>query len=152
MDAAEELRLVTQRFFRRFGAFSADATPCGKPIPMVHAHALMTLLAQGELSQQQLGSELCIDKSNVARLCTKMVEAGHVLQRADAEDARSRRVSLTARGERLAREVNVASKARFGALLQGVPASRRSGVIESLKLLVAALEESEELAQPRMAP
>jgi len=76
MDAAEELRLVTQRFFRRFGAFAGDATPCGKPITMVHAHALMILSAQGVLSQQQLGLELCIDKSNVTRLCAKMVEAG----------------------------------------------------------------------------
>jgi len=151
MDAAEELRLVTQRFFRLFGAFAADSTPCGKPIAMVHAHALMILLARGELSQQELGSDLCIDKSNVARLCAKMVEAGHVAQRAGKEDARSRRVSLTARGERLAREVNVASKARFSELLQALPASRRSGVIESLKLLVAALEPSESAALARAA-
>lgn len=147
MDAAEELRLVTQRFFRRFGAFAADATPCGRPITMVHAHALMILAAQGVLSQQQLGLELCIDKSNVTRLCAKMVEAGHVAQRSDAQDGRSRRVSLTARGERLAREVDAASKARFEALLKAVPAARRSSVIESLRLLVFALEPKNESSQ-----
>ena len=109
MDAAEELRRVTQRFFRHFGAFAADATPCGKPIAMVHAHALMIL-------------------------------SGHVAQRSDAQDGRSRRVSLTARGERLAREVDATSKARFEALLKALPAPRRSSVIESLRLLVSALE------------
>ena len=140
MDAAEDLRRVTQRFFRRFGAFAADATPCGKPIAMVHAHALMILSARDALSQQELGIELCIDKSNVARLCAKMVEAGHVTQRADSADGRSRIVSLTARGQRLAREVDTASRARFDALLEAIPEARRRGVIESLKLLIAAIE------------
>ena len=79
---------------------------------MAHAHALMTLLTSGELSQQALGAELCIDKSNVARLCAKMVEASHVKQRQSEHDGRSRLVSLTARGTRLAREVDAASRAR----------------------------------------
>lgn len=140
VDQADELRRVMQRFFRRFGALAADSTPCGKPLSMAHAHALMVLLAKGELSQQELGIELCIDKSNVARLCAKMVDAGHVKQRQCKEDGRSRRVFLTARGERLAREVEDASRARFGALLAGLPEARRGHVIEALQQLVAALD------------
>lgn len=140
VDQADELRRVMQRFFRRFGALAADSTPCGKPLSMAHAHALMVLLARGELSQQELGAELCIDKSNVARLCAKMVDASHVKQRPSEEDGRSRRVSLTARGERLAREVDAASRARFGALLAGLPGARRDQVIEALQHLVAALD------------
>lgn len=129
-----------QRFFRRFGALAAESTPCGKPLSMAHAHALMVLLARGELSQQELGVELCIDKSNVARLCAKMVDAGHVKQRPSREDGRSRRVSLTARGERLAREVDDASRARFGTLLTGLPEARRDDVIEALQQLVATID------------
>jgi DNA-binding MarR family transcriptional regulator len=75
-----------QRLFRRFGALSADATPCGKPLSMAHAHALMVLLTRGELSQQELGAELCIDKSNVARLCARMVDAEHVVQQQSETD------------------------------------------------------------------
>jgi hypothetical protein len=36
--------------------------------------------------------------------------------------------------------VDVASRARFDALLKSLPAAQRGAVIESLKLLVAALE------------
>lgn len=139
-DPAEQLRPLMQRFFRRFGALSADSTPCGKPLTMAHAHGLMILLVRGELSQQELGAELCIDKSNVARLCAKMVDAGHVKQRPSESDGRSRRVSLTARGARLAQEVDAASRARFGALLAEVPEARRQHVIQALQHLVAALE------------
>jgi DNA-binding MarR family transcriptional regulator len=138
---ADALRRLLQRLFRRFGALATDSTPCGTPLSMVHAHALMVLLAKGEQSQQALAAELCIDKSNVARLCAKLVEAGHVTQRPSEHDGRSRRVSLTVRGERLAREVDVASGARFGALLAAVPQAQRGQVVEALQLLVAALEE-----------
>lgn len=139
-DQADELRRVTQRFFRRYGALAADATPCGKPLPMAHAHALMILLGAGELSQQELGAELCIDKSNVARLAAKMVAAGHARMWRCPLDGRSRRVALTARGEKLAREVDAASRARFGALLAGIPGAARHQVIDALRHLVAALD------------
>ncbi len=140
VDRADELRRVMQRLFRRFGALSADTTPCGKPLPMAHAHALMILMARGELSQQELGRELCIDKSNVTRLCAKMASAGHAKQRACPDDGRSRRMSLTARGADLAAEVDEASRARFGALLAALPVTRRAQVVEALQLVVEALE------------
>jgi DNA-binding MarR family transcriptional regulator len=107
---------------------------------MAHAHALMALLAKGELSQQELGAELRIDKSNVARLCAKMVEVGHVEQKPSAEDGRSRIVSLTPPGKRLAREVEVASHRRFEALLAALPSARRAPLIAALEQLVAAIE------------
>ena len=129
-----------QRLFRRFGALSSDRTPCGKPLPVGYAHALMVLLGSGALSQQELGRELCIDKSNVARLCAKMVEAGHVVQCADAVDGRVRRVLLTRQGEALAREVDAASSARFGDLLEALPRARRAGVVSALDDLVRAVE------------
>ena len=139
-DRADDLRRATQRFFRRFGALTADATPCGKPLPMAHAHALMVLLGSGEMSQQQLGDALCIDKSNVARLCARMTEVGHAEQRASDRDARSRLVSLTSQGSRLAVEIEASSRARFTALLREIPAPRRKDVVEAMQLLVLALE------------
>ncbi|WIG97761.1 MarR family winged helix-turn-helix transcriptional regulator [Myxococcus sp. SDU36] len=141
-DAVDELRRITQRFFRRFGALAAESTPCGKPLSMAHAHALMVLLVQGELTQQALGAELGIDKSNVARLCAKMVRANHLQQRPSERDGRSRLVSLTSRGARLAKEVDGASRARFGALLGGIPEPRRADVIAALQYLVDALKAS----------
>jgi DNA-binding MarR family transcriptional regulator len=137
---SDELRRLMQRMFRRFDALATDQTPCGKPLSIAHAHALMVLLAKGEASQRDLGAELSIDKSNVARLCARMVESGHVIQRANEDDGRSRRVSLTARGRRIAREVETASGARFSALLAGVPADQRTQVVEALQHLVAALD------------
>jgi DNA-binding MarR family transcriptional regulator len=108
---------------------------------MGHAHALMVLLAKGELSQQELGAQLCIDKSNVARLSARMVEAGHIDQRPSEKDGRSRILSLTAKGKRLAREVDAASGATFGSLLNILPPNSRRRVLHSLHELVKSLDE-----------
>jgi DNA-binding MarR family transcriptional regulator len=142
MDQVDELRGLIQRLFRMFGALEADTTPCGKPLPMAHAHALMILLSRGELTQQDLRAELCIDKSNVARLCAKMVDAGHVVQAAGEHDRRSRMVSLTAAGRRLAREVSAASRQRFAALLSSLKVAQREPVIRALGALIAAIDAS----------
>ena len=109
---------------------------------MAHAHALMVLLARGELSQRELGKELGIDKSNVARLCAKMIDAEHATQRPSEADGRSRVVSLTPRGKRLASEVDAASRARFASLLGALPKGRQASVIEALQLLVEAADAS----------
>jgi DNA-binding MarR family transcriptional regulator len=136
----EAFRRSMHQLVRRFGSLVADGTPCGKPLSLVHAHSLMVLLTRGEISQQALGAELCIDKSNVARVCARMVDAGHVRQRSSEHDARSRLVSLTARGERLAREVDASSAARFEGLLARLPPGRTHDVIEAVECVVAALQ------------
>lgn len=142
VDQVDDLRRVTQRFFRSFGVLAAESTPCGKPLALAHAHALMVLSRQGELTQQSLGTELGIDKSNVARLCEKMVRAGHVRQRPNEQDGRSRIVGLSARGMRLAQEVEKASRDRFTALLERIPEERQVEVIAALRLLVDAVDAS----------
>lgn len=91
------------------------------------------------MSQQQLVQELCIDKSNVARLCAKLVQEGQAKQRTGAEDGRSRVVALTSKGIKLAQELEVSSRRRFAALLSGFP---RGGVevIHALRQLTDSVE------------
>src|SRR4051812_48217696 len=76
----DELRRSIQTFVRSFGLLAANETPCGKPLATSHAHALMFLFEcarEDRLpTQQELGRALGIDKSNVARLCRRMENAG----------------------------------------------------------------------------
>jgi DNA-binding MarR family transcriptional regulator len=138
----DRLRAAVHAFVRSFGLLAGDRTPCGKPIPVSHAHALLLLAEaaqRGEQpTQQRLGAALRIDKSNVARLCAKMERAGHVVRRRSAEDGRARLLGLTARGTRLAEQVNRASLARFGRLLDAAPAALRASLSASLEALAAA--------------
>ena len=138
----EALRAHTHAFVRAFGLLASGRTPCGKPMSVSYAHALMVLHeahARGDRpTQQALGRALAIDKSNVARLCAKMVAAGHLRQTPAPGDGRSRLLSLTSRGRRLATEVDASSRRRFATLLARMPSSRRADVLGALDLLAAA--------------
>jgi len=140
---ANQLRSSVQTFVRRFGLLLQDQTPCGQPLPTSHAHALMLLIAAGRpVRQNELGAQLGIDKSNVARLCAQMEEKRHVRQEPDTEDRRARRVSLTAKGERVGREVKQASDRRFEELLSRIPAAKQTAVFAGLAALNEALVAS----------
>jgi DNA-binding MarR family transcriptional regulator len=142
-DEVEQLRSLVQEFVRRFGLLVTRRTPCGFPVSPSYAHALMLLLhraREGSATvQSDLAGTLGIDKSNVARLCERMVAAGHAVQAVHPEDGRSRAVTLTAKGRRLAERIENGSRDRFSALTTGIPHNKRGAVIAALADLNAAL-------------
>jgi len=141
-DAAA-LRGLIQRFIRAFGLLSADHTPCGKPLPLSHAHALMLLVEHGradrKITQQDLGKTLGIDKSNVARLCAKMERAGHVKQERSPLDGRARLLSLTKAGVKVAENVEHSSQERFRQIIEAVSPDARRSVLATLDQLNGAV-------------
>jgi DNA-binding MarR family transcriptional regulator len=147
-DEAEQLRRLVQTFVRRFGLLLSDQTPCGQPVSVSYAHALMLLReAERPLRQSELAGTLGIDKSNVTRLCTQLEAKGHAAQARAPDDGRGRVVALTANGQRLAQQIEQSSKRRFGQLLQRIPQARRRTVFAGLSTLSAALlVAGEELA------
>jgi DNA-binding MarR family transcriptional regulator len=160
----EDMRSLVQQFARGFGFLRSAQTPCGKPLPLSHAHALMFLLERDRRRtlQRDLQEALGIDKSNVARLCRKMRTMGHVKIVVSKDDARARELELTDKGLQVARDVEQASRERFRKLTRSVPSSERPRVISALRTLVAATAKlslvialgcrSEPTAKPSVAP
>src|SRR5690242_575997 len=131
---AGTLRALVQSFVRGFGLLAEAETPCGQPLHTSHAHALMILLADdGDgLHQAALARQLGIDKSNTSRLVAQLAKKGHVALTSSKDDARIKRVRLTAKGARVARTVDAASRQRFADLLAAIEAQHRRAVIEGL--------------------
>jgi DNA-binding MarR family transcriptional regulator len=151
-----DLRRLIQTFIRSAGLLAGDQTPCGHPVAVSHAHALMVLLEtarNGEhASQRELGQALGIDKSNVTRLCRRMESAGHLVQSRSADDGRARLLSLTTRGTRLAKNVERSSRERFRRLMSAIPRRSRAGVLSSLACLNQALAVTDPPGTIRRAP
>jgi YD repeat-containing protein len=148
------LRTSIQSFIRAFGLLAGDQTPCGVPLTPTHAHGLTALLDRERRdvvsSQQDLVSVLGVDKSNVARLCAKMIEAGHLLQSESPEDGRTWQLSLTPKGRRLAERVEDASRWRFEQVLAALPSkATRNAAIRSLDLLNQAIIETRRMEESR---
>ena len=63
---------------------------------------LVNLLRAPGITQQELAQRCFVAKSGVSMLLSRMERAKLVKRQADATDARAKRLSLTAKGERLA--------------------------------------------------
>ena len=144
-DDAVALRRHVQHFVRRFGLLAAETTPCGESLPVSYAHALM-ILHGGELGEgptmAELSLTLGIDKSNVTRLCRRMVDDGCLEILPCGRDARARALRLTPRGRRRARQVDRSSRRRFERVLSLVPRERRAELLRGLDVLSEAIERT----------
>jgi DNA-binding MarR family transcriptional regulator len=151
LEELEAFRSLIQEFVRRFGFLSDDATPCGQPIPVACAHALLLIGAQrdGALSQTALLAHLAVDKSNVSRLVTRLVEMGLVKCRPDPADRRGKRIELTSKGARMSRTLDRASRQRFRGLIEGIPKARRAAVVTALGEIVQSLSRLEQGSEGR---
>lgn len=142
---SSRLRAAVQAFIRGFGLLQESRTPCGQALPLSHAHALGVLLEherRGTVARQKdLADALGLDKSSVARLCRRMEDAGHVKQERADDDGRVRRVGLTAKGMKAARQVETASQLRFNQVLDAISELERPRVLAALDVLNDAVAE-----------
>jgi DNA-binding MarR family transcriptional regulator len=140
---ARELQLSVQTFVRTFGLLVTKQTPCGQPVSPSYAHALMLLLAREAAGlitlQSELAEELGLDKSSIARLCSRLEADERITQKPGVDDGRSRQLELTGRGRKLATSIHAASLERFSRVLRAIPAGKRRGVLGALELLTQAV-------------
>jgi DNA-binding MarR family transcriptional regulator len=126
---------------RAFGWHRPEQTPCGQPVPISEAHALMELTRDIGLSQQVLGARLGLEKSTVSRLVQQLAARGWVERRRSDEDGRVMLLSLTEDGYRAADRLAEARAIFFARILDRVPEERRRQILECLALLVAVVRE-----------
>lgn len=143
-DSTAALQEQMISLIRAFGLHQGDRTPCGKPVSVAEAHALLELSRHAPLAQRDLGGWLRLEKSTVSRLVAQLVARGWVQRAPDAADGRVLLLSLTAEGQRIARELAVARRTRFERLLHAIPMARRDEIATALGLLVAAIDVSHE--------
>lgn len=134
-SAAGELQRAFAGFVRAFGLHQPDRTPCGQPVSISEAHALLELDGEPALTQNELARRLRLQKSTVSRLVGEL-ERKHWLQRErDPHDRRARRLELTDRGRELALAIDAARTEKFERLAAAIPGEQRSHVLETLRLL-----------------
>jgi len=148
--AVGELRGAFHAVLRSFGILESAQTPCGQPIHVSLAHGLMELLSRSECRQVDLGQALGLSKSATSRLVSQMVRKGWATRAADERDGRAWQVSLTARGARVARQIDAASLERFAVLNAAIPVRQRSSVHQALIVLGRAMAASRQAGSPRV--
>jgi DNA-binding MarR family transcriptional regulator len=131
---------------RAFGLHKPDETPCGRPVSVAEAHALMEL-SRGEpgspMVQKELASRLRLEKSTVSRLVGMLEDRGWVVRSRSPQDGRVVELRLTEPGRRTAEDIAEARRAKFTRVLEAIPEEERESVLESMKILEEAMGESE---------
>ncbi len=139
-DQALQEQIVA--FIRAFGLHRPEQTPCGEPVSVAEAHALLELSYGSLLSQNALAHRLQLEKSTVSRLVGILERKGWITRARSAHDGRAIELRLTDAGNGVAAQLAQARQAKFAQLLSALPESQRPMVIEALGMLVEALHES----------
>src|SRR6476620_8034585 len=128
---------------RAFGLHRPDQTPCGEPVAVAEAHALMEIAQAAPLSQNDLAARLQLEKSTVSRLVGILETRGWIARVRSAQDGRARELHLTDTGRQIATDLAEARRTKFARVFAAIPEAERRAVFESLQILVEAMRESQ---------
>jgi DNA-binding MarR family transcriptional regulator len=138
-NVALQNRLIA--FIRAFGLHRPDQTPCGQPVAVAEAHALMELAQEAPLSQNDLVVRLRLEKSTVSRLVSQLEQRGWIERQRNAVDGRVLDLRLTESGRRIASDLATARQAKFARILESIPEEKREFVLDALQTLMEAMRE-----------
>ncbi|MEM6256005.1 MAG: MarR family transcriptional regulator [Cyanobacteria bacterium P01_D01_bin.156] len=128
---------------RAFGLHRPNQTPCGQAVTVAEAHALMELTDAKLLSQNELATRLGLEKSTVSRLAKILEKRGWLERNRNDMDRRVMQLALTKDGRQAAEQLATARREKFTRILSSIPKVQRVQVLDSLKILVKAIYESE---------
>jgi DNA-binding MarR family transcriptional regulator len=127
---------------RALGLHKPDTTPCGQPLSVGEAQALLAIAREPGISQNGLAQRLDLDKSTVSRLVGMLERRSWIERVRDRNDSRFYHLRLTAAGTKANANLASSRRAKFERIFQAIPRARRTAVAASLSALMEAIDES----------
>jgi DNA-binding MarR family transcriptional regulator len=141
-SGSKDLAAAMVALVRSFGLHRPDETPCGEPVPVAEAHALMDLAAQGPLNHGELAARLRLEKSTVSRLVRQLEKRKWIKRTSAARDRRVIHIQLTPSGQAAAQRLADARHSKFDDLLAVLPKAKRASILEAMSTLVNAMDDA----------
>jgi len=138
---AETLRGLIRALVRRFGLLDQSHTPCGLPMTVSDAHALVEILGNPRIEPLELSRRLGLSKSAVSRLLARLKKRGQLRQERNSDDGRYSNLILTEKGNRIARMIDRESLLLFEAIFAGIDEREAKQLVNSLPHLIRAIPE-----------
>jgi len=113
---------------------------CG--VSFAQCHALAAIRRAGKISLNDLAIDMGLDKSTVSRTVENLVNNKMVLRDPVPADRRCVTIRLTAKGSRAIREVEAGLSQCFASLYESIDESKRAQMMESLRILLEAIEKT----------
>ena len=129
------------QLMRSLGLHKPDQTPCGQPVSVAEAHALLEIAREPGLTQNGLANRLGLEKSTVSRIAGMLEERRWIRRVRDDRDARFVRLHLTQHGFKANVRIAESRRGKFDRIFRAIPADRRHSIVESLALLLEVTRE-----------
>jgi DNA-binding MarR family transcriptional regulator len=136
-----ELREFTRLLVRNLGILDkSEAACCGTTIGQ--CNSIIQIGAAKEISLNELADILKLDNSTISRTINNLVDQQLVVRETDSQDRRYIKMKLTNRGWEVYESIEKNMNQYYRDLLKDIPEEKHEQVIESLKLLVKAMNEN----------
>jgi DNA-binding MarR family transcriptional regulator len=134
----DDIRAASRQMVRELGFM--EQTVAATDYPPSAVHAILEIGARGPMTSGQLAEFLQLEKSSVSRMVRKLIERGELKERADAEDARIKPLSLTPKGRRTLVAIVDFARRQVSSALERLTETERRTVREGLAIYARALE------------
>lgn len=136
------LRELVRVFIRNLGVLEkSDASCCG--VTLTQCHAIAEIGRKEKMSLIELADMLGLDKSTMSRTVNNLVEAGLAIRDLDLENRRYVNIQLTEKGMEVFQNIEESMNDYFGSILGAIPEGKREQVLESLELLIVAIQQTD---------
>jgi len=140
LSLIDDIRAASRLMVRELGFM--DATVAASDYPPSAVHTILEIGIRGPMKSGELGDFLRLEKSSVSRLVRKLIDCGELRETPDADDARSKRLSLTAKGQRTMAVLHAFGRQQVSGALAVLTEAEQRKVREGMMLYARALWQS----------
>jgi DNA-binding MarR family transcriptional regulator len=133
----DDIRAASRQMVRELGFL--EQTLAATDYPPSAVHAILEIGARGPMTSGRLADLLHLEKSSVSRMVRKLIECGEVREQPDAEDARIKPLSLTAKGQRTLATIEEFARRQVSSALERLTETERRTVHAGLAIYARAL-------------
>ncbi|MCK1391556.1 MarR family transcriptional regulator [Bradyrhizobium sp. 1] len=139
LSLIDDIRAASRLMVRELGFM--DATVAASDYPPSAVHTILEIGIRGPLTSGELGDFLRLEKSSVSRLVRKLVDCGELRETPDELDARSKLLSLTAKGRRTLEALHTFGRQQVSGALAVLSDAEQLTVREGMMLYARALRQ-----------
>ena len=127
------------RQFERLTANQIKEDSCCHGVTLPQCHTILEIENSGQATIVELAKGLGLDKSTLSRTIDSLVNVGLVKRVAHPSDRRFNLLSLTAKGQEVADQINQSNDDFYSRVFEGIESESHDQVIDHFEKLVSAM-------------
>ncbi|MCA1457644.1 winged helix-turn-helix transcriptional regulator [Bradyrhizobium sp. BRP22] len=140
LSLIDDIRAASRLMVRELGFM--EQTVAATDYPPSAVHTIVEIGTRGPLTSAELSEILHLEKSSVSRMVRKLIECGELKETVDADDARIKQLSLTAKGRRTLAALHDFGRRQVSGALEHLSEADRETVRDGLMIYARALRAS----------